>query len=172
MSWLMQTCDGNFSGPFACAVEDALSHCFHVPRMALFVTAKYGSELLGDNFLWWNHMAEHEQFNNWKFIAFRDDSHDFSESNLNDWYYSNFTLTPLWSWRMWKKILMGTVIKLPCQNFFPTPSNIYLSNSNISGLSQTRCFMRSCIAVITDCALSSAPCLELFSAAPAKHTEN
>lgn len=49
---------------------------------------------------------------------------------------------------------------------------IYLSNSNISGLSQTRCFMRSCIAVMTDCALSSAPCLELFSAAPAKHTEN
>lgn len=48
--------------------------------------------------------------------------------------------------------------------------SIYLSNSNISGLSQTRCFMRSCIAVITDCALSSAPCFELFSAAPAKHT--
>lgn len=48
---------------------------------------------------------------------------------------------------------------------------IYLSNSNISGLSQTRCFILSCIAVMTDCALSSAPCFELFSAAPAKHTK-
>lgn len=43
-------------------------------------------------------------------------------------------------------------------------------NSNISGLSRSRCFMRSFIAVIIELALSSAPCFELFSAAPAKHT--
>lgn len=42
----MQTCDGDFCGPFAGAVEDALSHCFHVTRMALFIAAKNGSELL------------------------------------------------------------------------------------------------------------------------------
>lgn len=42
----------------------------------------------------------------------------------------------------------------------------YLINSNISGFSCSRCFIRSRIAVIIEFALSSAPCLELFSAAP------
>lgn len=42
----MQTCDSNFSRPFACAVEDALSHCFHMTRVALFVAAENGSEFL------------------------------------------------------------------------------------------------------------------------------
>lgn len=43
----------------------------------------------------------------------------------------------------------------------------YLISSNISGLSRSRCFILSFIAVMMLFALSSAPCLELFSAAPA-----
>lgn len=39
-------------------------------------------------------------------------------------------------------------------------------SSNISGFSLSLCFIRSFIAVIILFALSSAPCLELFSAAP------
>ena len=42
----------------------------------------------------------------------------------------------------------------------------YLINSNISGLSLSRTFILSFIAIIILLALSSAPCLELFSAAP------
>lgn len=47
---------------------------------------------------------------------------------------------------------------------------MYLMSSKISGLSLSRCFILSFIAVIIELALSSAPCLEDFSAAPAKHT--
>lgn len=43
-------------------------------------------------------------------------------------------------------------------------------SSKISGMSLSRCFIRSFIAVIMELALSSAPCLDDFSAAPAKHT--
>lgn len=39
-------------------------------------------------------------------------------------------------------------------------------SSNISGFSRSLCFIRSFIAVIMLFALSSAPCFELFSAAP------
>jgi hypothetical protein len=47
---LMQTCDGNFSGPFACAVKNALSYCFHMTGMALFVAGENCSEFLEGNF--------------------------------------------------------------------------------------------------------------------------
>lgn len=47
---------------------------------------------------------------------------------------------------------------------------LYLINSKISGMSRSRCFILSFIAVMMELALSSAPCLEDFSAAPAKHT--
>lgn len=43
-------------------------------------------------------------------------------------------------------------------------------SSKISGLSLSRCFILSFIAVMMELALSSAPCLDDFSAAPAKHT--
>lgn len=43
-------------------------------------------------------------------------------------------------------------------------------SSKISGMSRSRCFIRSFMAVMMELALSSAPCLEDFSAAPAKHT--
>lgn len=46
----------------------------------------------------------------------------------------------------------------------------YLISSKISGLSRSRSFILSFIAVMMELALSSAPCLEDFSAAPAKHT--
>lgn len=42
----------------------------------------------------------------------------------------------------------------------------YLINSKISGFSRSLCFILSFIAVIIEFALSSAPCLLLFSAAP------
>lgn len=42
--------------------------------------------------------------------------------------------------------------------------------SKISGLSRSRCFIRSFIAVIIELALSSAPCFDDFSAAPANDT--
>jgi len=41
-----------------------------------------------------------------------------------------------------------------------------LMSSKISGWSRSRCNILSFIACIIDIALSSAPCLELFSAAP------
>jgi len=44
----------------------------------------------------------------------------------------------------------------------------YLINSKISGFSRSLFFMRSFMAVMMLFALSSAPCFELFSAAPAK----
>ena len=44
----------------------------------------------------------------------------------------------------------------------------YLINSKISGFSRSLFFMRSFMAVMILFALSSAPCFELFSAAPAK----
>lgn len=43
-------------------------------------------------------------------------------------------------------------------------------SSKISGLSLSRCFILSFMAVMMELALSSAPCFEDFSAAPAKHT--
>lgn len=43
-------------------------------------------------------------------------------------------------------------------------------SSKISGMSRSRCFILSFMAVMMELALSSAPCLEDFSAAPAKHT--
>lgn len=43
---------------------------------------------------------------------------------------------------------------------------LYLISSNISGFSRSLCFIRSFIAVMIVFALSSAPCFELFSAAP------
>lgn len=43
----------------------------------------------------------------------------------------------------------------------------YLTNSNTAGFSSSRFFIRSRIAVMIEVALSSPPCLELFSAAPA-----
>lgn len=46
----------------------------------------------------------------------------------------------------------------------------YLMSSKISGLSRSLCFILSFMAVMMELALSSAPCLEDFSAAPAKHT--
>lgn len=46
----------------------------------------------------------------------------------------------------------------------------YLISSKISGLSRSRCFILSFIAVMMELALSSAPCFDDFSAAPAKHT--
>lgn len=57
-TWLMQTCDGNFSRPFARAVEDALGHCFHVTRMALFIAAENGSELWMQRKVGWNHVSQ------------------------------------------------------------------------------------------------------------------
>lgn len=47
---------------------------------------------------------------------------------------------------------------------------MYLINSKISGMSRSLCFILSFMAVMMELALSSAPCLEDFSAAPAKHT--
>lgn len=44
----------------------------------------------------------------------------------------------------------------------------YLMSSKISGWSRSRCNIRSFIACMIDMALSSAPCLELFSAAPVR----
>lgn len=49
-------------------------------------------------------------------------------------------------------------------------SEKYLISSKISGMSRSRCFILSFMAVMMELALSSAPCLEDFSAAPAKHT--
>ena len=43
----------------------------------------------------------------------------------------------------------------------------YRMSSKISGLLRSRVFMRSFMAVMMACVLTSAPCLELFSAAPA-----
>lgn len=43
---------------------------------------------------------------------------------------------------------------------------LYLISSNISGFSRSLCFILSFIAVMIVFALSSAPCFELFSAAP------
>lgn len=48
-----------------------------------------------------------------------------------------------------------------------TPSS-YRISSKISGFSRSRCFMRSFMAVMIELALSSAPCFELFSAAPVR----
>ena len=45
-------------------------------------------------------------------------------------------------------------------------------SSKISGLLRSRCFMRSFMAVMMICVLSSAPCFELFSAAPAERQIN
>ena len=42
----------------------------------------------------------------------------------------------------------------------------YLISSNISGFCCSRSFIRSLMAFTMELALSSAPCLELFSAAP------
>lgn len=50
--------------------------------------------------------------------------------------------------------------------FFKLP---HLISSKISGFSCSRCFMRSRIAVMIELALSSAPCFELFSAAPKRN---
>ena len=44
----------------------------------------------------------------------------------------------------------------------------YRISSNISGLFRSRIFIRSFIAMMIVCVLSSAPCFELFSAAPTK----
>lgn len=109
--------------------------------------------------------------NNWstfECIASQDDSIWWSNQLETMW----FKLSPEKLLSRLQRIRKKTW-RFPNKNFLrSSSSNVYLSNSNISGLSQTRCFMRSCIAVMTDCALSSAPCLELFSAAPAKHTTN
>ena len=47
-------------------------------------------------------------------------------------------------------------------------SHTHLMRSNTSGLSRSLSFMRSFMAMMMVFALSSAPCLELFSAAPGK----
>ena len=46
------------------------------------------------------------------------------------------------------------------------PRGSYLISSNISGFCCSRSFIRSLMALTMELALSSAPCLELFSAAP------
>lgn len=48
----------------------------------------------------------------------------------------------------------------------------YLMRSNISGLFLSLIFIRSFIAMMIFWVLSSAPCLELFSAAPEERNEN
>lgn len=48
---------------------------------------------------------------------------------------------------------------------------LYRMSSKISGLLRSRCFIRSFIAVMIICVLSSAPCFELFSAAPVSRVQ-
>lgn len=57
-------------------------------------------------------------------------------------------------------------IKDGCVNSWKWHILRYLISSKISGFSLSRCFILSFIAVIILLALSSAPCFELFSAAP------
>jgi hypothetical protein len=47
----------------------------------------------------------------------------------------------------------------------------YRMSSKISGLVRSRCFILSFMAVMMICVLSSAPCLELFSAAPLREIQ-
>ena len=69
--------------------------------------------------------------------------------------------------RGYKELII--IIKAPesCDNFLET----YLMRSKTSGLSRSLSFMRSFMAMIMVLALSSAPCFELFSAAPRKNIE-
>jgi hypothetical protein len=55
-----------------------------------------------------------------------------------------------------------------CLSYRPMGYLSYLISSKISGFSRSLFFMRSFMAVMMLFALSSAPCFELFSAAPAK----
>lgn len=83
------------------------------------------------------------------------------------WWKNNSSFTRVFHFKLFSEHLAysASIYETEIKGLKGMPLQ-YLISSKISGFSRSLCFIRSFIAVIMLFALSSAPCFELFSAAP------